>query len=257
MIYPDYYLLTIPILIGVIFLSNLMKNWRVFLLFCLLACGMWLITFGALYYCFPPLSGNHWIKPNEFGDMFGCLSCLFTGFGCAGLIMTLSQQNVIVKTAKEEKVLSFFYKTIELYIDACSKSNVPINGFPFTTIPKEFKNTYHFIPTNEHDATCYHAIRIEASLFLTALQYIQDTTEEHLKQTMSRILIPLLTVSKQRNYFAYLHITRNFPDLRKNKNKLLQEGYLATDPHRSPEFIEKWGELLYLELSNMNKTTNI
>lgn len=33
-----------------------------------------------------------WIEPNEFGDMFGFLSCLFSGLAFAGLIVTIKQQ---------------------------------------------------------------------------------------------------------------------------------------------------------------------
>lgn len=229
-----------------------MKNWGIFLFWCIVTTVMWAGTWGLLHHRFPLVT-----SANEFGDMFGCLSCLFTGFGCAGLIMTLSQQNTIVKTAKEEKSLSFFYRTIEMYIDACSKSDVDNNGFPFSTIPIEYKDKYCPIFANKYDADFYHSIRVEASLFLTALQYIQNETDTQLKQSMGHMLIPLLTVNKQRNYFAYLHITKNFPDLRKNKGTLIQEGYLAEDTLKSTEFIEKWGELLYSELSSLNKTTNI
>lgn len=33
-----------------------------------------------------------WLEPNEFGDMFGFLSCLFSGFAFSGLVITLRQQ---------------------------------------------------------------------------------------------------------------------------------------------------------------------
>ena len=35
---------------------------------------------------------SSWISAGTFGDMFGCLTCLFTGISVAGIIVTLQQQ---------------------------------------------------------------------------------------------------------------------------------------------------------------------
>lgn len=40
---------------------------------------------------------QRWISPNEFGDMFGCLSCLFSGLAFAGLIVSIKQQRVDIQ----------------------------------------------------------------------------------------------------------------------------------------------------------------
>lgn len=74
---------------------------------------------------------------------------------------------------------------------------------------------------------------------------------------MKNILLNLLTVNKQRLYYAYLHITKSFPNLYKNKKELMQEGFFAIDGMVSQYFLEKWGENLFKQLSEANQTNNI
>ncbi len=47
--------------------------------------------------CFEP-----WLEPNEFGDMFGFLSCLFSGLAFAGLIVTIRQQRDDLELQRQE-----------------------------------------------------------------------------------------------------------------------------------------------------------
>lgn len=47
--------------------------------------------------CFTP-----WLEPNEFGDMFGFLSCLFSGLAFAGLIVTIRQQKEDLELQRQE-----------------------------------------------------------------------------------------------------------------------------------------------------------
>lgn len=43
-----------------------------------------------------------WLEPNEFGDMFGFLSCLFSGLAFAGLIVTIRQQKEDLELQRKE-----------------------------------------------------------------------------------------------------------------------------------------------------------
>ena len=43
-----------------------------------------------------------WLEPNEFGDMFGFLSCLFSGLAFAGLIVTIRQQRDDLELQRQE-----------------------------------------------------------------------------------------------------------------------------------------------------------
>ena len=38
-------------------------------------------------------ANQHWANAGTFGDMFGGLTCLFSGFAFAGLIVTIRQQS--------------------------------------------------------------------------------------------------------------------------------------------------------------------
>lgn len=43
-----------------------------------------------------------WLTPNEFGDMFGFLSCLFSGLAFAGIIVTIRQQSFDLELQRNE-----------------------------------------------------------------------------------------------------------------------------------------------------------
>lgn len=43
-----------------------------------------------------------WISAGTFGDMFGCLTCLFTGISVAGIIVTLQQQKQALHVQQDE-----------------------------------------------------------------------------------------------------------------------------------------------------------
>lgn len=65
---------------------------------------MWLMYWGILVVCFN-LSGENlqnWTTAGTFGDMFGCLSCLFSGLAFAGLVVTIRQQKRTIELQKEE-----------------------------------------------------------------------------------------------------------------------------------------------------------
>lgn len=73
---------------------------------------------------------DSWISAGTFGDMFGCLTCLFTGISVAGIIVTLQQQkqaiqiqqyeiNALKTQAKNQNQINertFIHKLIDGYI---------------------------------------------------------------------------------------------------------------------------------------------
>lgn len=256
-LYPDYYLLPVPVLTILIYFSITMKNWGIFLFYSLGATVMWAGTWYLLYHYFPQVK-----SANEFGDMFGCLASLFTGIGCAGLIMTLMQQNTIISETKEQTIIHFFYQTLNLYTAECNKWNHQKNGFIYSLIPpgieiKDQPLIFNKSSEDKKDAALYHDIRVEASLYLSLLEYIYQIKDTSSKIIMKNILLNLLTVNKQRLYYAYLHITKSFPNLYKNKKELMQEGFFAIDGMVSQYFLERWGENLFKKLSEANQTNNI
>lgn len=61
-----------------------------------------LIYWGAMYALYDTKQCSPWLKPNEFGDMFGVLSCLFSGLAFAGLIVTIRQQREDLELQRKE-----------------------------------------------------------------------------------------------------------------------------------------------------------
>lgn len=73
---------------------------------------------------------DSWISAGTFGDMFGCLTCLFTGISVAGIIVTLQQQkqamqiqqyeiNELITQAKNQNQINertYIHKLIDGYI---------------------------------------------------------------------------------------------------------------------------------------------
>lgn len=75
-----------------------------FLLYSLAAFVLWCITLLSLACLIPCLKGHcSWLSTaGSFGDMFGCLTCLFAGFSVAGLIVTLRQQAINIRQQQIE-----------------------------------------------------------------------------------------------------------------------------------------------------------
>lgn len=113
-VYPDYYLLPIPILLILIYLGIYMKQWRI-----LLVTGAVILilvfSYNSILDWFTdlPYPDNKGI----FGDQFGALSCLFSGLAFAGLIATLKQQHdemqEMQKQAKISQLTDEIYRRID------------------------------------------------------------------------------------------------------------------------------------------------
>ena len=128
--YPDYYLCPIPalyVLIALIYLSPMSKHKHLFLGI-LYAIILWIATWLLLYKFFSAESSTShqenshivtepWIRAGEFGDMFGCLSCLFSGIASAGLLYTIylqiKESSEQEKRAKIDRAVDEFYRRIE------------------------------------------------------------------------------------------------------------------------------------------------
>lgn len=72
-----------------------------------IAFAMWGIVFGILWRVFGDSNRSNdqadsWISAGTFGDMFGCLTCLFTGISVAGIIVTLQQQKQALHVQQDE-----------------------------------------------------------------------------------------------------------------------------------------------------------
>lgn len=72
-----------------------------------IAFAMWGIVFGILWCVFGDSNlsndqADSWISAGTFGDMFGCLTCLFTGISVAGIIVTLQQQKQALHVQQDE-----------------------------------------------------------------------------------------------------------------------------------------------------------
>lgn len=85
-------------------------------------------------------SNTSWISAGTFGDMFGCLTCLFTGISVAGVIVTLQQQkqslhvqqnelDILKSQSKKQNQLNekaYILKLIEGYISYREKTTITV-----------------------------------------------------------------------------------------------------------------------------------
>lgn len=80
------------------------EEWKVLVYWAGIVLIMWLIMWLSLWLIYYDSSSKEskWGEAGTFGDMFGALSCLFSGFAFAGLIVTIRQQNHDLKLQREE-----------------------------------------------------------------------------------------------------------------------------------------------------------
>lgn len=69
--------------------------------------GLVIVTFTIIYWVimyalYKTKTCEPWLEPNEFGDMFGFLSCLFSGLAFAGIIVTIRQQSFDLELQRNE-----------------------------------------------------------------------------------------------------------------------------------------------------------
>lgn len=64
--------------------------------------AIWLLAWWGFHYVYNNNYISTWLPPNEFGDMFGALTCLFSGIAIAGVIAMLRQQHEEMKETRDE-----------------------------------------------------------------------------------------------------------------------------------------------------------
>ena len=69
--------------------------------------GLVIVAFTIIYWVimyalYKTKTCESWLEPNEFGDMFGFLSCLFSGLAFAGIIVTIRQQSFDLELQRNE-----------------------------------------------------------------------------------------------------------------------------------------------------------
>ena len=105
-------------------------------------------------------SGEHWCNAGTFGDMFGCLTCFFTGLSVVGLLINLSIQGRQLEELKNDSsfnkalafktfiidnirsVASFMNSTQYTVISHLGENNIEINKHDFTEFAYIFRNGY-------------------------------------------------------------------------------------------------------------------
>ena len=83
--------------------SKTANNWmHTFSCWTAIIIAIWLLTWWGFHYVYNHDKLSTWIPPNEFGDMFGALTCLFSGIAIAGVIAMLRQQHEEMKDTRDE-----------------------------------------------------------------------------------------------------------------------------------------------------------
>ena len=83
-------------------LKNIWKNWKTMILWAGTILIIWCLYAS---YTIIAIDSNSYGKAGSFGDIFGCLTCLFTGLALAGLINNLKQQNTLLQKQNEALLL--------------------------------------------------------------------------------------------------------------------------------------------------------
>ena len=114
-IYPDYYLL--PLALAILIVTSIAmekrglaeqtpatdNEWlRIFCCWSFIIIAIWLLAWWGFHYAYNHSNFHNWLPPNEFGDMFGALTCLFSGLAIAGVVAMLRQQHQEMKEARNE-----------------------------------------------------------------------------------------------------------------------------------------------------------
>ncbi len=107
---PDYFLLPVALIILIAAAISMEKrgdsktnSWmHTFGCWTAIIVAIWLLAWWGFHYVYNNNYINTWLRPNEFGDMFGALTCLFSGIAIAGVIAMLRQQHEEMKETRDE-----------------------------------------------------------------------------------------------------------------------------------------------------------
>ncbi|MBQ3143408.1 MAG: hypothetical protein IJB89_02725 [Akkermansia sp.] len=107
---PDYFLLPVALILLIAAAISMEKrgdsktnSWmHTFGCWTAIIIAVWMLTWWGFHYVYNHDKLSTWIPPNEFGDMFGALTCLFSGIAIAGVIAMLRQQHEEMKETRKE-----------------------------------------------------------------------------------------------------------------------------------------------------------
>lgn len=107
---PDYFLLPVALIILIAAAISMEKrgdsktnSWmHTFGCWTAIIIAVWMLTWWGFHCVYNHDKLSTWITPNEFGDMFGALTCLFSGIAIAGVIAMLRQQHEEMKETRDE-----------------------------------------------------------------------------------------------------------------------------------------------------------
>lgn len=107
---PDYFLLPVALILLIAAAISMEKrgdsktnSWmHTFGCWTAIIIAVWMLTWWGFHYVYNHDKLSTWIPPNEFGDMFGALTCLFSGIAIAGVIAMLRQQHEEMKETRDE-----------------------------------------------------------------------------------------------------------------------------------------------------------
>lgn len=97
------------------------KEWKLFICAGCAICVVWLASFVLIYFCI-----DGWDVRGQFGDLFGSVNALFSGFAFAGLVITIIQQR----------------HDLQLQRQAIDQSKKDINQQNETMKIERFENTF-------------------------------------------------------------------------------------------------------------------
>lgn len=107
---PDYFLLPVALILLIAAAISMEKrgdsktnSWmHTFGCWTAIIIAVWMLTWWGFHYVYNHDKLSTRIPPNEFGDMFGALTCLFSGIAIAGVIAMLRQQHEEMKETRDE-----------------------------------------------------------------------------------------------------------------------------------------------------------
>lgn len=107
---PDYFLLPVALILLIAAAISMEKrgdsktnSWmHTFGCWTAIIIAVWMLTWWGFHCVYNHDKLSTWITPNEFGDMFGALTCLFSGIAIAGVIAMLRQQHEEMKETRDE-----------------------------------------------------------------------------------------------------------------------------------------------------------
>jgi len=218
------------------------------------------------------VSGEYWCNAGTFGDLFGCLTCFFTGLSIAGLLINLCLQGRQLEELKNDSafnkalafktfiidnirsVTSFMNSTQYTVISHLGENNIEIHKHDFTEFAHIFRNGY-----KESIKLLCNYVRKEENSDFPAIQLRMNT--EHLDATRQfsdqgflvfKELFETRTISHDEqvnleNYF--------YGALGETGSSILHHSFVYFHNQTSnPYFNQQWGVEALVECANLTIT---